>query len=233
MLRKLVKIANILDQRGLYTEANVIDRMLKVAMGSSLVNPMIPDDQLNIENQGSGVGRGSGFGVDEAMRADDGSGYQLDIYEINKRLNYFRDNLESEKNPVIYKKYMDHIRKLEEKSKELLDKKDRRLKQINRELDEKLDEKKAKKRLLNINKILESDDIEETEAEIFFLNEKYELESYLREIEQNKENSIEQDTVDVASVNGLQGSTSIDRNNFNGFSDAYMYRGVGSIEDNM
>ena len=44
--------------------------------------------------------------------------------------------------------------------------------------------------------------------------------------------NIEQDNVDVAMSNELQGSTSIDRGNFSGFSDSYFYRNVGSIEDN-
>jgi hypothetical protein len=74
ILKKLAKIANLLDQKGLYEEASIIDRLLKKA----IVNPMmIPDDQLNVENQGYGGGESrigggyAGLSIDEAMRAED------------------------------------------------------------------------------------------------------------------------------------------------------------------
>jgi len=93
ILRRLVKIANTLDQKGLYAEADLIDCVLKKA----IVNPMtIPDDQLNIENQGYGGGESrigggyAGLSIDEAMRADDESknikvlvGHDLDKGELS------------------------------------------------------------------------------------------------------------------------------------------------------
>jgi len=44
----------------------------------------------------------------------------------------------------------------------------------------------------------------------------------------------DQDNMDAAvRSNGLQGNTAIDNGNFSGLSDAYFYRGVGSVEENM
>lgn len=99
MLDKLTKIANTLDQKGLYDEANIIDNIIKNAIANHF---LIPDDQLNIENQGyaggeSRIGGGySGLSVDEAMRAEDGEELWLndDVFDEECDEEVEQDNVD-------------------------------------------------------------------------------------------------------------------------------------------
>jgi hypothetical protein len=229
MIKDLSDIKNYLRAAGYITHADKIQEVMDAIDGNFandedyLLDPfLIPDNQRNIENQGFGGGEspiGGGYGmlgVDEAMRAEDGWGDKKKLFD-NEQI-YFESSMGRDLLFSIMGSYpKSGPNETGEGYRYFI-------------CVESSDDsgwyycfgtdyptyKDAKNSVLFFSKNINRDMIEKSDS-------------------WGKMNidGIEQDNVDIAMSNGLQGNTAIDRGMFSGFSDSYFYRGVGSIEDNM
>jgi len=246
MLKKLVKIANALDNKGLYTDADLVDRILKKAIENPV---MIPDDQLNIENQGYGGGEGrvgggySGLSIDEAMRAEDTEyekewcnfmGLDFRVHEARKL---------AEKYTPIQKPVKDSQYGLHTVNKEYAMTTDLTQPLIYATLILSDDKGKFTYELCidGSHRAYKADKMGISTLPSVVLSPEDTLKVMADGPTKDKmikamedESSLEQDNVDIAvRNNGLDGNSVTDNQNagsFQGFSDAYFYRGYGNLE---